>query len=158
MLSAALICATVQTTLYSATHKCAVKCQEIAEGHWNCIEIAKVPFASLAVRVQVEQFTMLDFEMIFELLPLLPPLTCSVCIFSEDMLTINFELLVTGMSKFSFSCVLCEKVSRRTIKQSLARICLLVKRLQVWRLKMHRSVPAFHVVRVVSEGVMLNCW
>ena len=90
-----------------------------------------MPFASLAVRVQVEQFTMLDFEMIFELLPLLPPLTCSVCIFSEDMLTINFELLVTGMSKFSFSCVLCEKVSRRTIKQSLARICLLVKRLQV---------------------------
>ena len=90
-----------------------------------------MPFASLAVRVQVEQFTMLEFEMIFELLPLLPPLTCTVCIFSDDMLTINSELLVAGMSKFSFSCVLCEKVSRRTNKQSLARICLPVKRLQV---------------------------
>ena len=90
-----------------------------------------MPFASLAVRVQVEQFTMLEFEMIFELLPLLPPLTCPVCIFSDDMLTINSELLVAGVSKFSFSFVLCEKVSRRTIKQSLARICLPVKRLQV---------------------------
>ena len=85
MLSGALVCATVQLT---SVH-CAVKCQEIAGGHWNCIEIAKVPFASLAVRVQVEQFTMLEFEMIFELLPLLPPLTCPVCIFSDDMLTIN---------------------------------------------------------------------
>ena len=45
-----------------------------------------MPFASLAVRVQVEQFTMLDFEMIFELLPLLPPLTYPVCIFSDDMI------------------------------------------------------------------------
>ena len=158
MLSGALVCATVQRILNSATHKCAVKCQEIAGGHWNCIEIAKVPFASLAVRVQVEQFTMLEFEMIFELLPLLPPLTCPVCIFSDDMLTINLELLVTGMSRFLFSCAPCEKVSRRTNKQSLARIFLPVKRLQVWRLKMHRSVPAYHVVKVVSEGVMLNCW
>ena len=73
-------------------------------------------FASLAVRVQLEQFTLLDFEMIFELLPLLPPLTCSVCIFSDDMLTINSELIVAEMSKFSFSCALCERVSRRTIK------------------------------------------
>ena len=45
-----------------------------------------MPFASLAVRVQVEQFTMLDFEMIFELLPLLPPSTYPVCIFSDDMI------------------------------------------------------------------------
>ena len=158
MLSGALVCTTVQPTLYSATHKCAVKCQEIAGG----IEIAlKSPKCLSPRSLCVCKSSNLPCS------TLRWSSSCchccllwlALCAYSRKTcwrLTLNYLWLeCLNFHLVAFFVRKCQEGQSNSHWQEF--VCF-VKRLQVWRLKMHRSVPAFHVVRVVSEGVMLNCW